>query len=62
MSTNLPPIRFPEGEGSISRREFMKLLASTAVAAAGASLIPQSAAFSAPAIANNSAEILIVKG
>ena len=62
MSTNLPSIRFPEGEGSISRREFMKLLASTAVAAAGASLIPQSAAFSAPLIANNSAEILVVKG
>jgi len=64
MTPNLPPFFSPNEEGSISRREFMKLLASTAVAAAGASIIPRSAAFSAPtpAMAKSSADLLVVKG
>ena len=62
MSTNVPFIHSERIGGDISRRKFMKLLALTAVGAAGASLWPRSAAFTAPVIAESGADILVIKG
>lgn len=62
MPTNLPPVLFPDGEYDISRREFMKRLAATAVAAAGATFLSRGPAMTAPVSSDAGAEILVVKG
>lgn len=67
MLPDLPFMHLGRTGGEISRRKFMKLLASTAVVAAGASLMPRSTAFTAPVMDNsvmtkNGADILVVKG
>lgn len=53
---------FLRGEGNISRREFMKRLAATALAAAGTALVSRSTALTAPVSSDTGAGILVVKG
>ncbi len=62
MITNIPSDLFSDSGDGISRREFMKLLAATAAAAAGASFLPGSLAFPAPVTEQTGADLLVVKG